>query len=131
MSINVEVSTGEFLDKLSILQIKLERVTDPKKSNNIHNELCTLSKIWKNSSFSKAEISREIEELRDINQKLWNLEDDIRKKEAEKSFDDEFIQMARSVYVTNDQRADIKRRINQKLGSKLIEEKSYTDYISG
>ena len=128
MSIQVEVSLGEFLDKLTILQIKADRITDPVKLKNVNNELDALLKTWGQSPFSKSDIDKELEELRSLNEKLWDIEDDIREEEAKKNFADKFIELARSVYVTNDQRADIKKRINQKLGSGLIEEKSYSDY---
>ena len=128
MSIQVEVSLGEFLDKLTILQIKADRITDPQKLKNVNNELNALLKTWRQSPFSKSAIDKELEELRSINEKLWDIEDDIREKEAKNNFGDEFIELARSVYVTNDQRAEIKKRINQKLGSGIIEEKSYSDY---
>ena len=128
MSVQVEISTGELIDKISILQIKSERITDQSKLENIKIELESLLDTWENSSFSKTEIAEEITQIREVNEKLWELEDDIRIKEASQSFDEEFVRLARSVYITNDQRAEIKRKINEKLGSALIEEKSYSNY---
>jgi hypothetical protein len=128
MSVQVEISIGELLDKISILQIKSERITDQSKLENIKTELESLLDKWENSSFSKIEIAEEIVQIREVNEKLWELEDDIRIKEARYSFDEDFVRLARSVYVTNDQRAEIKRKINEKLGSALIEEKSYSNY---
>jgi hypothetical protein len=128
MSVQVEISIGELLDKISILQIKSERITDQLKLENIKIELESLLEKWENSSFSKIEIAEEIVQIREVNEKLWELEDDIRIKEAGYSFDEDFVRLARSVYVTNDKRAEIKRKINEKLGSALIEEKSYSNY---
>ena len=128
MSVQVEISIGELLDKISILQIKAERITDQLKLENIKFELEGLLDKWENLSFSKIEIAEEIVQIREVNEKLWELEDDIRIKEARYSFDEDFVRLARSVYVTNDQRAEIKRKINEKLGSALIEEKSYSNY---
>ena len=128
MSVHVEISIGELLDKISILQIKSERITDQSKLNNIKVELESLLETWRSSSFSETEIVEELAQIREVNEKLWELEDDIRIKEDRQSFDEEFVRLARSVYVTNDQRAEIKRKINEKLGSALIEEKSYSNY---
>lgn len=128
MSVQVEISIGELLDKISILQIKSERIADQSKLENIKIELESLLDKWENSSFSKIEIAEERVQLREVNEKLWELEDDIRIKEARYSFDEDFVRLARLVYVTNDQRAAIKRKINEKLGSTLIEEKSYSNY---
>lgn len=128
MNISVEVSTGEFLDKLSILTIKSERIQDAGKLVNINHELTILRQTWQDSGFSDADIRAELDQLKKANETLWDIEDKIRTKESQASFDDEFVELARSVYITNDQRADIKRRINTKLGSDLIEEKSYVDY---
>jgi hypothetical protein len=128
MNLSAEISVGEFLDKITILEIKSERIDDPAKLENIHKELNTLRKTWTASPFSQQDITVEIAELKTINEALWDIEDDIRDKESEAAFDDQFIQLARSVYVTNDQRAAVKRKINVKVGSELVEEKSYADY---
>ena len=128
MNLRAEISVGEFLDKITILEIKSERIKDEAKLENIHKELNTLRQIWSESPFSKEDISAEIAALKQINEKLWEIEDYIRDKESEGAFDDQFIELARSVYFTNDERAAVKRKINVKVGSELIEEKSYTDY---
>jgi hypothetical protein len=129
MTIKTEISLGEFLDKLSILQIKQMRILDPQKLENINKELQVLSSLW--NSFNKdveVDISAELEALRKINEALWEIEDQIREKEAAAQFDQEFIELARSVYITNDERAGIKKKINHLLNSGLIEEKSYKQY---
>ncbi len=128
MNINIEVSTGEFLDKMSILQIKSERIKDVNKLANINKELEILKKTWAESPASETDISTLLAELKAINEALWDIEDRIRIKESEAAFDDEFIELSRSVYITNDRRSDVKRQLNQALGSNLMEEKSYADY---
>lgn len=128
MNINTEVSIGEFLDKMTILQIKSERIEDPAKLENIRRELGILTKTWEESPFSLSDVASEVAELKKINEKLWVIEDDIRLKEAQSEFDEKFIELARSVYFTNDDRSAVKRAINMKLGSEIIEEKSYADY---
>ena len=128
MNIEVEVSFGEFLDKLTILQIKSERIKDPAKLANINKERDLLQQTWDNNPKSKVDLTTELHQLKSINEKLWNIEDDIRDKERNKNFDQGFIELARSVYFSNDERARIKRVINEKLGSNLVEEKSYSDY---
>ena len=127
MHLIVKTSPGEFLDKLTILEIKSERIRDHKKLENVERELAHLRVIWSESSLSKVDVSALLSELREINESLWEVEDQIRLKEAANQFDDEFIQLARSVYLTNDRRAAIKRELNITLGSELIEEKSYAD----
>jgi hypothetical protein len=129
MTIKTEISIGEFLDKLSILQIKQMRIKDPQKLENINKELQVLTALW-NSFYSEGEfdISAELGALRKINETLWEIEDQIREKEAAAQFDREFIELARSVYITNDERASIKKKINLLLNSGLIEEKSYQHY---
>ncbi len=128
MALKVDISFGELLDKITILQIKSERITDAAKLQNIHHELELLQSIWEKSDEVKIDIKFEIYELKNINEKLWDIEDDIRTKEFNKEFDEDFIALARAVYVTNDQRADFKRKINVKLNSELVEEKSYAQY---
>lgn len=121
----IEVSIGEIVDKLSILKIKQDNINDQFKLINIKNEYIYLYEIV----FDSLNIS--IEDytfLLNINQKLWNIEDSIRIKEKNQEFDKEFIKLARSVYITNDKRAEIKKRINLKYDSKFIEEKSYEQY---
>jgi hypothetical protein len=128
MNIQVEVSVGEFLDKMVILEIKSERIKDAEKLKSIHKELDILRSAWKNSPFSQNDLSKELAQLKKINETLWVIEDDIRDKERQKTFDEEFIQLARSVYINNDERAAVKKAINLKVGSELIEEKSYSAY---
>ena len=128
MSIKIELSIGELLDKISILQIKAERIDDPSKMKNINKELAVLMSLWNDSPYSDTNLSSEINELKNINEALWDIEDKIRDKERNQVFDKDFIELARSVYFTNDKRAEIKRIINGKTGSELIEEKSYSDY---
>jgi len=128
MTIKVELSYGEMLDKITILQIKSERISDAGKVANVNKELSLLSGLWESDEKSGIDISEEFARLKKINEALWDIEDDIRDKERAKEFDEKFIELARAVYVTNDQRADIKRVINIKLGSDLVEEKSYADY---
>lgn len=121
----IEVSIGEIVDKLSILQIKQDSINDISKLINIKNEYLYLHEIV------FAELNIHMEDyipLLNINQKLWNIEDDIRVKEKKQEFDNEFIELARSVYITNDKRAELKREINIKYGSKFVEEKSYEKY---
>jgi len=126
MIVETPVSIGELVDKITILRIKSRRIKDKQKLININNELNQLITI-----FSKLEIPDilfEFVELEDINRKLWDIEDDIREKERSKQFDDEFIELARSVYITNDRRSEVKKQINLKVGSDLVEEKSYEQY---
>lgn len=124
----VPISPGELIDKITILEIKSERMTDPAKLHNVRTELALLNETWAASAFSRTDISAEWQGLRDVNAQLWDIEDRIRDKERESAFDAVFIELARAVYVTNDERAALKRRINVKLGSALVEEKSYQEY---
>lgn len=126
--IKVPISPGELLDKLTILRIKSKRISDAKKLANVRLELGELEQTWSASSFSKIDIDADIDALQAVNEKLWVIEDDIRDKERAQAFDAEFIRLARAVYVENDERAAIKRRINLTLGSTLVEEKSYAPY---
>ena len=128
MTIKVELAYGELLDKMTILQIKSERITDESKLSNVNKELNLLNELWKSDIKSSLDIVNEFSALKDINEKIWDIEDGIRDKERVKEFDQEFIELARSVYFSNDKRAEIKREINLKLGSDLLEEKSYSDY---
>jgi hypothetical protein len=124
----VPISPGELIDKITILQIKSARMTDAAKVANVRAELTALEKTWRESAFAAIDIDEEWAALKRINEKLWVVEDDLREKERQKKFDQEFIELARAVYFTNDERAAVKRQINVKLGSKLIEEKSYASY---
>ncbi len=124
----VPISPGELIDKITILEIKSARMTDAAKLHNVRTELAALNETWLASAYSAVDISAEWTGLRDVNGQLWDIEDQIRDKERESLFDAGFIELARAVYVTNDERAAIKRRINTKLGSSLVEEKSYKEY---
>ena len=128
MSIKIDISVGELLDKITILEIKSERISDADKLANVNKELDVLNRIWNDSSYSGSAIDNEKKELKKINESLWDIEDAIRDKERDKLFDEEFIELARAVYVTNDKRADVKKRINIAVGSELVEEKSYQQY---
>ncbi len=127
--ITVPISPGELIDKLTILDIKLERIKDKEKLTNVKVERELLERVWAGSSYADAEIiSEKRAELRKINEKLWVIEDELRLKESKAEFDEAFIELARSVYFTNDRRAHVKREINIGVGSDLVEEKSYQDY---
>lgn len=123
----IEISTGELVDKITILELKLKNIkNDEEKLRNVKNEYDILTK-----SLNETNITSESElykKLFEVNQKLWNIEDDIRIKEKKKEFDEEFIELARSVYFTNDIRAKLKREIDVVTGSNIINEKSYEDY---
>jgi hypothetical protein len=129
--ISVPVSFGELIDKITILEIKAARITDAAKLANVRKELVLLESTWRSSPLSRKDISDLWSQLRAVNERLWTIEDDIRIKERQQSFDAEFIRLARSVYFENDVRARIKRSINERLGSALVEEKSYQDYKAG
>lgn len=127
-TIAVPVSFGELIDKVTILEIKSERIGDAAKVANVRTELDMLNETWAAHGASGTDIGDERSRLRAVNEALWDIEDRIRVKERAKAFDAEFIELARSVYVRNDERAAVKREINLKLGSTLVEEKSYQDY---
>ena len=129
--ISVPVSFGELLDKIAILQIKSERMTDPAKLANVRAELSALERTWMAHPAAGGDIARLRVDLKAVNERLWVIEDDIRLKEKAQAFDQEFITLARSVYVQNDVRARIKKEINLALGSSYVEEKSYEDYGPG
>ena len=124
----VPVSFGELLDKIAILQIKSERIEDPAKLDNVRRELSALEQAWMAHAAAGGDIGRLRAELKAVNERLWRIEDDIRLKEQAHAFDAGFIELARSVYRENDERARIKREINLALGSAYVEEKSYQDY---
>ncbi len=128
MQLQVPVSVGEVLDKITILQIKLAHISDAAKRVNIQNELDALLPLVAGDAFTTDQMQGLMAELKAVNEALWDIEDDIREKEAAKSFDAEFIRLARAVYVTNDKRAEIKKQINLATGSALVEEKSYETY---
>ncbi len=126
--ISTPVSFGEILDKITILEIKSINIDDEQKVKNVKHELNILQSTWDEHVTASDEITHLKQQLKDVNKSLWDIEDNIRIKEYKKQFDDEFIQIARSVYFENDKRAAIKKEINLLLGSDLIEEKSYQDY---
>ena len=128
MQLQVPVSVGEVLDKITILQIKLAHISDAAKRTNIQNELDALLPLVAGDAFTTDQMQALMAELKSVNEALWDIEDDIREKEAAKSFDAEFIRLARAVYITNDKRAEIKKQINLVTGSALVEEKSYESY---
>ncbi len=122
----IDVSIGEVVDKITILSIKLNKIENDKKLKNIRKEYDLLFNSLENSGIEVD--SALFTKLETINLKLWEIEDKIRKKEANKEFDDEFIQLARNVYINNDKRSAAKREINIKYGSNIIEEKEYVRY---
>jgi len=128
MHLDCPTSPGDFLDKLTILEIKAERITDAAKLENVRRELEALRAAWQASPFGARDVRALVGRLREVNAALWDIEDRIREKEAARTFDAEFVELARSVYRTNDRRAAIKRELNVALGSELIEEKSYSKY---
>ena len=126
--IHVPVSYGELIDKITILEIKSTQMTDPAKLANVRNELDQLNATWSAHPAAATDIAGERARLLAVNETLWDIEDRIRLKEKAQAFDQEFIELARAVYFRNDERAAVKREINLKLGSQLVEEKSYQDY---
>ncbi len=127
----VPVSPGELLDKITILRIKVARIMDPAKVANVRLELDLLEKTWRDTGCAGFDVARDERALGEVNERLWDVEDLIRDKEAKQTFDREFIELARAVYAANDERAAIKKRINLQLGSRLVEEKSYKPYRPG
>ena len=127
MIINTPISLGELIDKISILVIKEKKIKDEKKNNLIREELTLLRKTL-NEAANNNSINNYLNQLIDVNSTLWKIEDEIRECEKNKKFDQKFIDLARSVYITNDRRAEIKLEINNKFGSKIVEVKSYTKY---
>jgi len=126
-SISVPISPGELLDKISILEIKLDSIGDRAKQENVRRELAELAAV-RQSLPQSAELAGLTVELKSVNERLWNIEDDIRDCERRQDFGPAFIELARSVYRQNDRRAALKRQINELLGSRLIEEKAYAAY---
>ena len=126
--IRVPVSVGELIDKITILEIKSERIKDPDKLANVRKELALLSETWSQSELSGRDISAERAGLKKVNETLWEIEDAIRVSEIRKDFGKEFVELARAVYINNDDRAALKRRLNELTGSTLTEEKDYPDY---
>jgi hypothetical protein len=124
--IECEISLGELIDKISILKIKLKNIQDPAKLNHVRKEETTL--LNKLNSLGLKELDFHLDQMIEVNSKLWKIEDDIRELERQKRFDDEFIQLARAVYITNDERFRRKNTINNYYNSSLVEVKSYKEY---
>ena len=126
--IKVALSVGELIDKITILQLKMKFIKNKEQLNNVNKELETLKPLLKENNLETPEIKKHFSELYEINLELWKIEDKIREKEKQSDFGNEFVSLARSVYFTNDKRAEIKKKINFISGSELIEEKSYAKY---
>jgi hypothetical protein len=126
--IPVPVSPGELIDKITILRIKSARIEDAGRLANVRRELALLEHHWRQSVPASAELAAEAAALERVNSELWDIEDRIREHEAQQRFDSGFIELARAVYLRNDERAAIKQRINLKLNSAIVEEKSYQPY---
>jgi Family of unknown function (DUF6165) len=124
----VPISAGELLDKITILRIKAARIQDGVKLANVRLELSLLEKTWADAGYAAQALAADERALQEVNERLWDIEDLIRDKEAKQTFDRDFIELARAVYIANDERAAIKKRINVQLGSRLVEEKSYKQY---
>jgi hypothetical protein len=124
----VPVSPGEVLDKITILRIKAARMSDAAKLANVRRELELLERTWRESPYGRADVASDEAALQAVNERLWDIEDRIRDKERARAFDATFIELARAVYIENDERAAIKKRVNVALGSKIVEEKSYASY---
>jgi len=129
--LSVPVSYGELIDKITILEIKAANIRDEAKRANVRTELDLLNATWHAHPAAQTDIAAERAQLKAVNETLWDIEDRIRLKEKAQAFDAEFIELARAVYFRNDERAAFKRAINLKLGSTLVEEKSYQDYSGG
>jgi post-segregation antitoxin (ccd killing protein) len=127
-TISVEIAPGELIDKITILEIKLERMTDAAKLANVKIEWETLTQARDAAIEASDALAGLTQALKSVNEQLWEIEDDIRDCERGKDFGDTFIGLARAVYKTNDERARLKRDINELLGSRLVEEKSYAAY---
>jgi hypothetical protein len=128
MIMTIPASAGEVIDKLTILEIKLARIADAAKRENVAREHAALSAAWRDAVPDEAPIAGLIAELRQVNEALWDIEDEIRDQERQSDFGAMFVRLARAVYRTNDRRAELKREINAQLGSTLVEEKSYAAY---
>ena len=128
VSVTVDVSVGELIDKITILEIKAARFGDPAQLNNVKCELESLAAARDAALPASVELTELSQSLKRINERLWRIEDDIRDRERAKDFGPGFIELARAVYVCNDERAALKRRINELLGSRIVEEKSYAPY---
>lgn len=128
MPLLTPISPGELLDKLTILDIKLERIADPDKAANVRRERRLLREVWRKSGLENETTVVLRDQLKQVNESLWDIEDAIRDEERAGRFGERFVELARSVYRTNDERAALKKKINQTLDSEIVEEKSYRDY---
>lgn len=128
MNLTIPASAGEVIDKLTILEIKLARIADQAKRANVATEHAALLAAWRQAVPDETAIAADIAGLRAVNETLWDIEDEIREQERRGDFGPDFIRLARAVYRTNDRRAELKKDINLKLGSALVEEKSYAAY---
>ena len=128
MGINVSISVGELIDKITILEIKLSKIADTNKKLNIKHELDLLNKEYRNIHDVDREIKLYFEQLKGINLELWDIEESIRNCERERSFEEKFIDLSRKIYIKNDLRFEIKNQINRRFSSEIIEEKSYSKY---
>ena len=128
MIINTPISLGELIDKISILQIKKKNIEDIEKQKLINDELTMLDKVLEKVLGNNSDIAEYLHQLIEINTRLWKIEDNIRECERQNKFDKEFIELARGVYFTNDERSKVKLEINRKFGSQIIEVKSYKKY---
>lgn len=126
--VSAPLSIGDLYDKITILQVKKIKITDPEKLKNIELELILLQETLQSAVVQSPELDELSKELREVNAKLWEIEDSIRAKEAKQEFDEAFIQIARSVYINNGIRHDLKRKINEFTGSTIKEEKQYTKF---
>ena len=129
--LTIEVSPGELLDKITILVIKSEHIADPAKLANIRQELSGLMAVRDREVAPSDELTGLTAELKEVNEALWRIEDDVRRCDRDGDFGPRFVELARSVYRTNDRRAALKRRVNELLGARVVEEKSYADYGGG
>lgn len=128
MRLLAPLSVGELIDKITILKIKQKKASNKEKLNNINHELEELETTWKNEKAPDLNISDLFDQLTEVNEALWKIEDDIRAKEAANTFDQDFIELARAVYKQNDRRAALKKELNLRSGSALVEEKLYQEY---
>jgi hypothetical protein len=129
-SVRIPVAVGELIDKITILEIKAGRITEPGKLANVTRELGLLREVWQSLPHASADLEELRNALKALNLRLWDIENAIREKEHHREFDARFIELARSVYLTNDERSAVKQEINAATGSVIVEEKSYTAYQS-
>ena len=127
-SVEVEIAPGELIDKITILEIKMECITANEKRNNIRHELNVLRQCRKELIPDSLPLERLMIDLKAVNRRLWTIEDELREHERDQKFDDRFVNLARTVYKNNDKRSALKAQINSPLGATMVEEKSYTDY---